>query len=147
MAVGAAGMNADRQAEPLGGGIDRPVEAPPEQHVAHRGQQHLHEAPVGGDPLDLGDGEVGLCPGTRIDARRRGSRSSSSFATQSLTAAHSAAAMSSLNSAIAPCSGLQIAKREPNRSSASRRIMSRSPPGAPPGERQSGRAASGEFGG
>ena len=52
--------------------------------------------------------------GTRIEARSRGSRSSNSFAVQSLTAAHSAAAMSSLNSAIAPCSTLQMAKRVPN---------------------------------
>ncbi len=56
----------------------------------------------------------GSCIGTRIEARSRGSRSSNSLATQSFTAAQSAAAMSSLNSAIAPCSGLQIAKRVPN---------------------------------
>ena len=37
-------------------------------------------------------------------ARSRGSRSSNSLATQSLMAEHSAIAMSSLNSAIAPCS-------------------------------------------
>ena len=89
----------------------------------------------------------GLCTGTRIEARSRGSRSSSSFAIQSLTAEHSAIAMSSLNSATAPCSTLQMAKRLPNGSSAWRRIMSRSPPGAPDGCRQSGRALSGEFGG
>ena len=89
----------------------------------------------------------GLCTGTRIDARSRGSRSSSSFATQSLTAEHSAIAMSSLNSATAPCSTLQMAKREPNGSSAWRRIMSSVPPGAPDSCRQSGRALSGEFGG
>ncbi len=88
-----------------------------------------------------------LCSGTRIDARNRGSRSSSSFATQSLTAEHSAIAMSSLNSATAPCSTLQIAIELPNGSSAWRRIASRSPAGAPVGCRQSGRALSGEFGG
>ena len=73
----------------------------------------------------------GLCGGTRIDARNRGSRSSSSFATQSFTAEHSAIAMSSLNSATAPCSTLQIAIELPNGSSAWRRIASRSPAGAP----------------
>ena len=57
----------------------------------------------------------GLCTGTRIEARSRGSRSSSSFATQSLTAEHSAIAMSSLNSATAPCSTLQMAKRRAER--------------------------------
>ena len=57
----------------------------------------------------------GLCVGTRIEARSRGSRSSNSFATQSLTAEHSAIAMSSLNSATAPCSTLQMAKRRAER--------------------------------
>ena len=148
MAIGAAGVNADREPVLFGRRIDRPIGAAAEQHLAHGKQQHLHEAAVGREPLDLrAPPAPGLCAGSRIDARRRGSRSSSSFAIQSFTAAHSAAAMSSLNSATAPCSTLQMAKRVPKGSSACRRIASRSPPGSPDVCRQSGRALSGEFGG
>ena len=89
----------------------------------------------------------GSCSGTRIEARSRGSRSSNSLATQSFTARQSAAAMSSLNSATAPCSVLQIAKRVPNGRApraGSCRDCRRARRSAP---RQSGRALSGEFGG
>ena len=51
----AAGMDADRQAEPFGRGINRPVGALAERHVAHHQHQHLDEALVGGAALDLGD--------------------------------------------------------------------------------------------
>ena len=73
----------------------------------------------------------GLCTGTRIEARSRGSRSSSSFATQSLTAEHSAIAMSSLNSATAPCSTLQMAKRAAERIERLAADHVEVPPGAP----------------
>ena len=42
----------------LGRRIERPIEPPAEQHVAHHQQQHLHEAAVVRDALDLGDREL-----------------------------------------------------------------------------------------
>ena len=53
VAVGTAGMNADRQAVAFGRCIDRPVLAAPERHFADRRHQHLDEARVGGAALDL----------------------------------------------------------------------------------------------
>ena len=47
------GMDADRQAMALGGPIDRPVIFPAERHLVHRQHEHLHEAPVASQPLDL----------------------------------------------------------------------------------------------
>ena len=44
------------QTQPLGRGVDRPVGALAERHVAHDQHQHLDEALVGGAALDLGDG-------------------------------------------------------------------------------------------
>ena len=55
--------------------------------------------------------------------------------------------MSSLNSAIAPCSTLQIAKLVPKPSSACAAGAVESLPGRPDAGRQSGRQLSGEFGG
>ncbi len=60
MAIGAAGVDADRQPVALGGGIDRPVLAASERQLAADQQQHLHEAAVGGDPFDLGRGQIGI---------------------------------------------------------------------------------------
>ena len=37
----------------FGGGVDRPIEPAPKQHLAHRQQQHLHETAIAGDALDL----------------------------------------------------------------------------------------------
>ncbi len=53
--IGGTGMNADRQAEPFGRGIDRPIEALAERHVAHDQHQHLDEARVLGAALDFRD--------------------------------------------------------------------------------------------
>ena len=58
MAIGAAGMDADRQAVALRCGVERPEMPAPERHLAHRQHQHLDEAWVGGEPLDLLDGEL-----------------------------------------------------------------------------------------
>ena len=58
--VGAAQMDRHRQPVPLGRRIDRPVEAPPERHVAHHQEQHLDEAAVGCQAHDLVHGELGV---------------------------------------------------------------------------------------
>ena len=51
--VAAAGVDADREAVALGGGIDRPVHRLAERVLAHRQHHHLHETLVAGAPLDL----------------------------------------------------------------------------------------------
>jgi hypothetical protein len=55
MAIGAAGVNAERQAVALRRRIDRPVLAPTERGLAHRRHQHLDEAGVFGATLDFLD--------------------------------------------------------------------------------------------
>ncbi len=87
----------------------------------------------------------GLCIGTTIDARNRGSRSSHSFATQSLIARQNAADKSSLKIACAPCKTLQIAYLLPNPSSACARNVSKSQPALPLAGFQSGRALIGAL--
>jgi len=88
-----------------------------------------------------------LWPGTTMEARSRGSVSSHSAASHLLMARQNASERSSLNSACAPCSTLQMAKREPNPSSAWARSSAGSLPGRPLAGRQSGRPESGAFGG
>ena len=51
--VGAAGMDADRQAMLLSRGVDRPVGAFAERHVTHHKHQHLDEARIFRTALDL----------------------------------------------------------------------------------------------
>ena len=51
--VGGAGVEGDRQARALGGGVDRPVDAPAGRRLTHHRQQHLHEAPVLRRAFDL----------------------------------------------------------------------------------------------
>ena len=46
-------MERDRQARPLGRGVDRPVGPPAGRRLAHDRQQHLHEPPVRPGALDL----------------------------------------------------------------------------------------------
>ena len=46
MAIGAAGVDADRQPVLLGGGVYRPVVTLAQRHVVHHQQQDLHEALV-----------------------------------------------------------------------------------------------------
>src|SRR5262245_62260371 len=58
--IGAASMDSDRKLELLGRGVDRPEDPPPEQYFAHHEKQHLDEAPIGSDALDLGDGGFGI---------------------------------------------------------------------------------------
>ena len=79
--------------------------------------------------------------GTRMLARRRSSRLSHSAATQSLTARQSAAAMSSVCSATAPCRQWPMAMAVPMGSSTWR--CSRLSASSPLAGRQSGRQASG----
>ena len=54
--IARAGMDADGEAMPLGGGVDRPVGAFSQGHVAHDQHQDLDKAMIGGATLDLGDG-------------------------------------------------------------------------------------------
>ena len=58
VAVGAAGVDAHRQPVLLAGGEQRPVGAAAERRLAHGQEQHLHEAPVGRQPLDLAQREL-----------------------------------------------------------------------------------------
>ena len=51
--IGAAGVDADGQAQPFSRGIDRPVMALAERHVAHDQHQYLNEALVLRAALDL----------------------------------------------------------------------------------------------
>ncbi len=53
--IGGTGMNADRQAQPFGRGVDRPVGTLAEWDVAHHEHQHLYEAAIARAALDLGD--------------------------------------------------------------------------------------------
>ena len=53
-------MHADGQAVFLGGLVDRPVGAAAERHLAHREHQHLHEALVVREPLDLLHRQIGI---------------------------------------------------------------------------------------
>ena len=46
MAIGAAGVNAKREAMALGRRIDRPKMTAPERRFAHRQYQDLHEAGI-----------------------------------------------------------------------------------------------------
>jgi hypothetical protein len=57
MAVGAAGMNADRQAVPFRRCEDRPEVPAPERGLAHRQHQHLDKTRVRGAAFDLLHGE------------------------------------------------------------------------------------------
>ena len=59
-AVGRARVHADGEAVPLARLVDRPVDAPPERHLAHHRHQHLHEALVGREPLDLLHRQLGI---------------------------------------------------------------------------------------
>ncbi len=52
-------MDADRQIQSFGGAVDRPVDTAAERQLAHLPHQHLHEARIGGDALDLLRGEFG----------------------------------------------------------------------------------------
>ena len=54
MAAPAAVVHADRQSVPLAGLVDRPVAAPPDRLDRAREHQHLHEAAVAREPIDLG---------------------------------------------------------------------------------------------
>ena len=56
--IGAAGVDADGESVLLRGGVDRPVGAAAEQHVAHGEQQHLDEAAILRHALDLRDREL-----------------------------------------------------------------------------------------
>ena len=60
MAVARAGMDAERQAVALGGGVDRPQVAAAERRLLHRQHEDLHEAPVLGATLDLIDRILGV---------------------------------------------------------------------------------------
>ena len=53
--IGAAGVDADGEAQPFGRRIDRPVGALAQGHVAHDQHQHLDEALIPRAALDLGD--------------------------------------------------------------------------------------------
>jgi hypothetical protein len=55
MAVGRAGVDAERQAMMFGGGIDRPQVPAAERRFLHREHQDLHEAMILGAALDLVD--------------------------------------------------------------------------------------------
>ena len=129
MVIGAAGMDADRQAELLRRRIDRPEEAAPEQDVAHREQQHLDEAPVGRDPLDLGDASL------RVVQRHHDRGAQARLAVEQLLrdpVVHGAAQRGAHVLVEQRDRAMQhVADREARaeRSSACRRIMSRSPPG------------------
>src|SRR5262249_45868102 len=96
MAVGRAGMNAKRQAVALGRRINRPEMPAAERRFLHAStrictkRRSLAQPPISSTPYSV------FCKGTTLEARGRGSRSSHSLATQSLSARVKAKAMSSL---------------------------------------------------
>ena len=87
--IGAAGVDADRQAD---------ASRPPRRSANRAAARAASRPSRAAAPARSGDraprarsratASSGFCAGTRIEARRRGSRSSSSCATQSFTAAH-----------------------------------------------------------
>ena len=105
-------MQPDRQAVPLRGAIDRPIAAVTERPVAHHQKQHLYETQVGAQRTDLGNGQLNILRRDRESKRAAAARNRANN-TRSSCALQSAAAMSALYSATAPCSTLAMARRVP----------------------------------